>query len=139
MTKFSNKLKNPVLGHSGPIFPVFGVKKNFLENLAVSCTTSYRFLPPCQNLEKFNDTIQRKCQTDRRTIERMDERTNGQNLFYRTLLVVQQPKKHSFRFLMAICFCSQIDLIKLTIVEGGQGNSLNQKCICFSDVTSLKN
>ena len=32
----------------------------FLENLALSQTTSYRFLAPCQNLEINNDTIPRK-------------------------------------------------------------------------------
>ena len=54
MTKFSNKYKKPCFW---PIFPIFGAKKIFLENLALSCTTSYGFLAPCQNLEKVNDTI----------------------------------------------------------------------------------
>ena len=46
MAQFSNKFKkNPV----------------FLENPALSRTTSYGFLALCQNLEKVNDTIQRKC------------------------------------------------------------------------------
>ena len=36
----------------------YGAKKNFFpENLALSCTTSYRFLAPCQNLEKNTDFI----------------------------------------------------------------------------------
>ena len=48
----------PIFVH---IFPIFGAKKNFLKNLALSCTTSYGFLAPCQNLEKVIDTIQRKC------------------------------------------------------------------------------
>ena len=68
MTKFSNKFKKP---RFWPIFPIFGAKKNFLENSALSRTTSYGFLAPCQNSEKFNDTIQRKC-PDRRTEERTD-------------------------------------------------------------------
>ena len=42
-----------------PIFPIFRAKSFFPENLPLSCTTSNRFLPPCQNLEKANDTITR--------------------------------------------------------------------------------
>ena len=61
MKKFSNKLKKtlfwPIWGH----FPNFWGKKIFLKNLVLSCTTSYGFLAPCQNLEKVNDTIHRKC------------------------------------------------------------------------------
>ena len=52
------------MAHFGSIFPILGAKV-FLENPALSCTTSYGFLAPCQNLEKVNDTIQRKC-PDRR-------------------------------------------------------------------------
>ena len=36
---------------------IFGPFSQFLENPALSCTTSYWFLVPCQNLEKTNDTI----------------------------------------------------------------------------------
>ena len=85
MTKFSNKFKNPCFW---PIFPILGAKKIFLENLALSCTTSYGFLTPCQNLEKFNDTIQRKC-PDRRK----EGRKHGQTLFYRTLLATARGPK----------------------------------------------
>ena len=46
-----------VLAHSWSIFPVFGAKKFFPENPALPHKTSYRFLAPCQNLEKTNDTI----------------------------------------------------------------------------------
>ena len=77
MTKFSNKFKKPCFW---PIFPIFGAKKIFLENPALSRTTSYGSLAPCQNLEKVIDTIQRK-RPDRRKDGRMDEQT----LFYRTL------------------------------------------------------
>ena len=72
MTKFK---KNLFLAHLGLIFPIFRAKKIFLENLALSCTTTYGFLTPCQNLEKVNDTIQRKLldrqkdgQKDRQTL-----------------------------------------------------------------------
>ena len=58
MTQFSNKFKKPCFW---PIFPIFGAKKIFLENPALSHTTSYGFLASCQNSEKVNDTIQRKC------------------------------------------------------------------------------
>ena len=62
-------------------WPIFGAKKNFLKNLVLSRTTSYGFLTPCQNLEKVNDTIQRK-HPHRRTEGRKDDE---QTLFYRTL------------------------------------------------------
>ena len=68
MTPFSNKFKKLWFW---PIFPIFGAQKIFLENLALSRTTSYGFLAPCQNLEKANDTIQRK-RPDRRTGGRTD-------------------------------------------------------------------
>ena len=62
MNKIPNKLiKTLFLARFGSIFPIFEVKKIFLENLALSHATSYGFLAPCQNLEKVNDTIQRKC------------------------------------------------------------------------------
>ena len=67
MTKFSNKFKKLCFWS---IFPIFGANKIFLENPALSSTTLYEFLAPCQNLEKVNDTIQRKRpdrQKDRRT------------------------------------------------------------------------
>ena len=68
MTKFPNKFKKPCFS------PIFGAKIIFLENAAWSYTTSYGFLAPCQNLEKVNDTIQRKW---------LDRRKDRQ--FYRTL------------------------------------------------------
>ena len=60
MTKFVNKFKKPFpLDHFCPIFSIFWAKKVF-RDLALSRTTSYGFLAPCQNLEKTNDTIPRK-------------------------------------------------------------------------------
>ena len=53
------------LAHFQPIFPIFGAKKFFLENPALSRTTSYGFPAAYQNLEKTNDTIPRKL-SDRR-------------------------------------------------------------------------
>ena len=57
MTKFFNKFKKnsfwPILGPFSQILGhVFSPK-----NPALLCTTSYRFLAPCQNLEKTSDTI----------------------------------------------------------------------------------
>ena len=78
MTKFSNKLKEPC---SWPIlgpFPQFS--KHFLENLALSRTTSHGFLALCQISEKTNDTIPRKClerRTDGRTEGKKDGRPAG--------------------------------------------------------------
>ena len=62
MTQFSNKFKKPCF------WPILGAKKFFLENPALSRTTSYGLLAPWQNLEKVNDTNQRK---------RLDIRTEG--------------------------------------------------------------
>ena len=76
MTQFSNKFKKPCFW---PIYTIFGAKKIFHENPTLSCTTSYGFLAQCQNLQKDNDTIQRKC-PDRRKDGRTDI-----TLFYRTL------------------------------------------------------
>ena len=86
MTKFSNKFKKtcfwPIFG---PFSPIFGAKKIFLENPALSCTTSYGFLAPHQNLEKVNDTVQNIC-LERWKDRRMgDGRMDGQTLFYRAL------------------------------------------------------
>ena len=69
------------MAHFGSIFPIFGAKKIFLENPALSRTTSYGFLAPRQNLEKVNDTIQIK-HLDRRTEGQTED---GQTLFYGTL------------------------------------------------------
>ena len=78
ITKFSNKFKKTLfLAHFGSIFPIFGAKKNFLENPALSPTTSYGFLAPCQNLEKINDIIQRKC-PERQKDGRTEGWTEGQ-------------------------------------------------------------
>ena len=99
LTKFFNKFKKPCFW---PIFPNFGTKTFFLENPALSCTTSYGFLALCQNSEKTNDTIPRKHQ-DRRTDERTEGRKDGQTLFYRTLLATTRgPKKKSRNWLL-IC------------------------------------
>ena len=55
-------------------FPNFGGKIFFPENPALSCTTSYGFLAPCQNLVKINDVIPRRCpdRQDGRTYRRID-------------------------------------------------------------------
>ena len=75
MTKFFNKFKKPCfLANFWSIFPILGAKKNFLENLALPCTTLYEFLAPCQNLEKNALKIPRKHldrRIERRTYGRM--------------------------------------------------------------------
>ena len=63
------------MSHFWFIFSIFEAKKFFPENLALSRTTSYRFLAPCQNLERM------EVQKDGRTEGWKD----GQTLFYRTL------------------------------------------------------
>ena len=65
------------MAHFWPIFPIFGAKKIFLENPALSHTTSYGFLAPCQNLDKVNDIIQRKRLDRRKNVEgRMEGQTD---------------------------------------------------------------
>ena len=66
MTKYFNKFKKPVFGPFLVHFTNFGDKKSFLENPALSHTTSYQFLAPYQNLEKTNNIILRE-RPDRRT------------------------------------------------------------------------
>ena len=72
-------------------FPNFGGKKIFPENPALSQTTAYGFLAPCQHLQKTDDTISRIC------ADRMGGRTKGQNdgqtLFYRTLPATDRGPK----------------------------------------------
>ena len=73
MTKLFSKLKKSCFR---PIFPTFLGEKNLSqENLNMSCTTSFRFLAPCQTLQKTDNTIPRKYldkQKDGRTDGRMD-------------------------------------------------------------------
>ena len=58
MTIFFSKFKKTlVLVHFGHIFPIFEAKV-FPKN---SHATSYGYLAPCQNLEKTNDPVPRKC------------------------------------------------------------------------------
>ena len=73
MTKFFHKFKKPCFWS---IFPILGAKRIFPKNPALSHTTSYRFLAPCQDLEKSNDVIPRN---------RPGRPKDGQTLFYRTL------------------------------------------------------
>ena len=69
-------------------FPNF---RKIFENPALPRTTSYGLLAPCQNLEKGDDKIPKKCR-DRRKNGRKD----GQNLFHSTLLAtVGCPKRDS--------------------------------------------
>ena len=74
MTKFFKKTL--FLAH----FPNFWGKKLFLENPALSCTTSYDFLAPYQNLEKTYDTIPKKTpgQTEGQTEGEAEGWTEGQ-------------------------------------------------------------
>ena len=72
MIIFLNKFKKPCF------WPIFGPFSQYWEqnifppeNPALSCTTSYRFLAPCQNLDKTNDAIPR-------TYGQTEERTEGQ-------------------------------------------------------------
>ena len=60
-----------------PIFPIFGAKTFFLENSALPCTTSYRFLTSCQNLQKDIYSSKKNAQTGGRMDGRMNGRMEG--------------------------------------------------------------
>ena len=88
MTKFSNKLKNPVLAHFGPFFPILRQKRNLPRKF--SCHAQlHEFLAPCQFKKKTNDAIPRK-HLDRRTERRKEGRKEEQTLFYGTLLATTE-------------------------------------------------
>ena len=75
MPKYFNKLKKTVfLDHFWSIFPILGVQNIFPENPALSRTSSYGFLGPCQNLQKLMRRFQENAWTNRRT----EGRTEGQ-------------------------------------------------------------
>ena len=61
MIKFSNKLKKNIYDPFWAHFSNFLRKKNFPENLDLPYTTLFGIPASCQNLEKINDTIPRKC------------------------------------------------------------------------------
>ena len=67
MATFFHKFKKPCFEPIfGPFSEILGQKNFFPQNPVLSHTTSFRFLAPCQNLEKVNDTTPRK-RPDRRT------------------------------------------------------------------------
>ena len=71
MTKFFNKFQSPCFQPIFSPFSQFWRQKKFSDNPALSSTTSYGFLAPCQNLEKTDDAIPRK-HPDGRTDGRKD-------------------------------------------------------------------
>ena len=79
------------------IFPIFGAKNFFLENLALSSTTSYEFLAPCQKLKETNDTIPRK-RLDKRTEGRKDGRTDRPYFIGPILGIIQTKMEVGNRF-----------------------------------------
>ena len=95
MKQFANKSKKkPVFGPFWAHFPNFWGKKIIPENPALSCTTSHGILPTCQNLEKINDTVPRKCLGRWRMDWSTDRRKD--TLFYRTLMpTARGPKKRT--------------------------------------------
>ena len=70
MTKFSNKFKKPCFWH------IFGAKRFFKKNPALSGTLRHGPLTPCRVSEKTNEPIPRKL-PDRRKDRRTDGRTEG--------------------------------------------------------------
>ena len=87
MTKFFHKFKKPCF------WPIFGpFSQNFQENPALSHTTSYGFLAPCQTLEKTTDIISRK-HPDRHKNRWKGRWKDEQTLFYRTPLATARGSK----------------------------------------------
>ena len=72
---FSINSKTLFLAYLSVHFPKFGDKNFFPGNPPLSHRTSYEFLATCQNLEKTNNTIPRKC-PERKTDGRMDGQTD---------------------------------------------------------------
>ena len=98
MTKFINKFKKPCFWHIfGPFSQFWGQKKIFPENPALSCTTSYRFLAPCQNLKKQLIQFQENAQPDRRKDGRTDRRMDRPNFIgpFRLPPGIEKRQKHS--------------------------------------------
>ena len=89
MTKFFNKFKRPCFW---TIFGPFSFIS--LENLVLSCTTSYGFLAPCQNIEKNGLTDRRmEGQTEGQKDRRKDGQKDRQIFFHRTLLITARGPK----------------------------------------------
>ena len=86
----------------------------FLENLALSRTTSHGFLASCQNFEKTNDTIPRKLP---------DRRKDGQTLFHRTLManaggpkIAKTWKHQNFLYHMKKEYKNNLNLLLINMV-----------------------
>ena len=80
------------LAHFWTILPILGAKNFFLENRSVT-HNSYGLLASCQNLEKTNDKIPRKCPDRQKAGQKA-----GQTLFHRTLLAnTGGPKSQAYQ------------------------------------------
>ena len=65
--QFFNKLKNLFLANFWPVFSVLGAINFFARNQALSRTTSYGFLAPCQIYKKLMVKFQENARRDGRT------------------------------------------------------------------------
>ena len=95
--------KNPVFG---PFTP-FTRKNNFSWKIQLSRTNSYGFPGPCQNLEKFSDTIQRKC------LERWKETDKPYFISQRKVLHIAADSnvwKRTFFIYFIIAYPSQLSV-----------------------------
>ena len=106
MTKFKKSYFWPILG---PFSQFLGQKKFFLQNLALSCSTSHEFLAPCQNKENINETIPKNAWIDERTKGWMEGWKGAQTPFFRTFpATASSPKRqpitlfHSKSYLTSI-------------------------------------
>ena len=66
ITEFYSKFKKPIFGPFLVPFPKLTGKNYFPESLVLSCTTSYGFLEPYQNLQKTNFIFPENAHTFRR-------------------------------------------------------------------------
>ena len=86
--------------HFWSIFPILRVKTFFPRNPTLSSITSYEFIAPWQNLEKTNDTIQRK------SIQFMQFPIK----FHCHYLMTQMPSATTYQFKAYILFLASLNL-----------------------------
>ena len=100
MTKIFKFKKSSFWLIFGPFFQYLG-QKNFSGKLALSSTTPSKFVARCQNLEKTNDTIPRKC-PGRQKDRWKDGQKNRWILLYKTIPATPREPKIIFPALVRV-------------------------------------
>ena len=134
MIKFSKKFKNPCFW---PIFPIFGVKRFFKKNPALSCTRLGP-LTPCWVSEKSNEPIPRKLpdrRKDRWTDPILQDPSGypwGSNNVRNSISQLNQwdPKQLQIRK-------NKIQIKKINTVCKTTGNTCSYSCnVALSEITN---